>query len=201
MNPIDSFGRQVPCCICGQFIDTSGVSPGSSFACPHCGAPLVLGPAPAAADSPAPAIPWGKILLGVVGLGVLAAAAKSVLTDSPEEALEKAQWRRLATREEWDRAVLDHAGPAVYELAIAGSRGGRLTTKYVGETGDADRRMAEYGRHGSHLREVIGEVLSEGWVLHYRLVRLPSKEAAVQFEAVMLEKYNYPWNRRPGRRG
>ncbi len=103
-------------------------------------------------------------------------------------------FRPLATLHDWSSDSLDHDGPAVYELAIAGPRGGGLRTVYLGETGNERRRLAAYGRDGSHLGEIIAWHMRQGWHLHYRAVALPSKEAARTLQNRLLARFDYDWN-------
>jgi hypothetical protein len=109
-------------------------------------------------------------------------------------------FRLLATRREWFDDLLDHDGPATYELAIAGPRGGDLTLVYAGETKDEERRMSEYGRDGSHLAALIDWHLREGWHLYYRACAMPTKATACALQDRLLARYRYEWNRRLGDR-
>ncbi len=43
-------------------------------------------------------------------------------------------WRKIADRRSWYDDTLDWDGPACYELAIGGPRGGNLKIVYLGET-------------------------------------------------------------------
>lgn len=104
------------------------------------------------------------------------------------------EWRLLMSRDEWFSAVLDHDGPACYELGTGGPRGGDIQIHYVGETCNEKSRMACYGRNGSHLAEIIDDHLKRGWHIWYRAVALPSKEAAVAMQNNLLSRYRYDWN-------
>jgi len=61
-------------------------------------------------------------------------------------------WRKVADKKSWYDDQLDWDGPACYELAIGGDRGGNIKIVYVGETGNERRRVIAYASHGSHLR-------------------------------------------------
>lgn len=103
-------------------------------------------------------------------------------------------WRLLADKKEWHSATFDHDGPACYELAIAGPRGGNLKEVYVGHTVNEKKRLSRYGRDGSHLAEIIQSHLRNGWCLYYRARAKGSKIEAEVMERRMLSKYDYDWN-------
>src|SRR5206468_2569695 len=103
-------------------------------------------------------------------------------------------WRKIADRQGWYGDSLDWDGPACYELATAGPRGGDLRIVYVGETSNERRRMVAYAAHGSHLSKIINSHLRDGWHLHYRAQTLTSKKAAVQMQNNLLAGWVYDWN-------
>ena len=103
-------------------------------------------------------------------------------------------WRKIATRRDWFDDELDWDGPACYELALVGPRGGGLRVVYVGETSNEKRRVATYARHGSHLSEIINSHLRDGWHLHYRACAGRSKSAAVAMQNNLLARWEYDWN-------
>ena len=103
-------------------------------------------------------------------------------------------FRKLAAAGIWFEDAIRIDGPCVYELAIAGPRGGGLVIVYVGETGDACQRLSAYGNHGSHLRRAINRALRAGMILLVRARAMPSKQAAVAIEKEMLARHEYPWN-------
>jgi hypothetical protein len=90
--------------------------------------------------------------------------------------------------------VLDWDGPACYELAIGGPRGGRLRIVYVGETSNEKHRVAAYAQHGSHLSQIIHQHLRDGWHLFYRARATRSKRAAVEVQNNLLDQWDYGWN-------
>jgi hypothetical protein len=100
----------------------------------------------------------------------------------------------IATPQEWFPEALDWDGPACYELAIAGPRGGDLRIVYVGETVNEEQRVAAYARSGSHLAPIIASHLRKGWLLYYRAQAMPSKAAAKQTQDSLLAQYDYDWN-------
>ena len=102
--------------------------------------------------------------------------------------------RAIAFRSDWSSATLDYDGPCCYLLGTGGIRGGRIRWHYIGETSNAQRRMAQYASHGSHLAKVIDWHLKQGWVLYYRAWAMPSKQAAVRMQNRMLAKYRFDWN-------
>lgn len=104
------------------------------------------------------------------------------------------QWREIADRNHWYSDMLDWDGPACYELAIGGPRGGNLEIVYVGETVNEKRRVAGYASHGSHLARIIASHLRDGWHLFYRAQAKGSKEKAVRMQNYLLGKYDYDWN-------
>jgi hypothetical protein len=103
-------------------------------------------------------------------------------------------WRMIASRRDWFDDALDWDGPACYELALGGPRGGGLHIVYVGETLNEKRRVAAYARHGSHLSEIIDRHLRDGWHLHYRARAVSSKRAAVAMQDNLLARWEYDWN-------
>jgi len=102
--------------------------------------------------------------------------------------------RKLCERAYWFNEQFDYDGPACYELAIAGPRGGGQRIVYVGETGNERARLSCYARHGSHLSEIIDLHLKHGWSLYYRAYAVNSKEAAKQMQDGRLRTFFYPWN-------
>ena len=107
------------------------------------------------------------------------------------------QWtkpRLLAWKGHWDREGVDYDGPACYELATGGPRGGSLQPHYVGHTKNAKSRMSCYGRDGSHLSEIINDHINRGWWIYYRLRAFSTKEAAEKMERSMLKNWEYDWN-------
>lgn len=105
-------------------------------------------------------------------------------------------WRKIADRYGWFSDLLDWDGPACYELAIAGPRGGKRIIVYVGETSNEKRRMAAYAQHGSHLSEIIHSHLNRGWHLWYRARMARSKGEAVWMQDNLLSRWDYDWNRK-----
>jgi hypothetical protein len=103
-------------------------------------------------------------------------------------------WRKIADRSQWYPEQLDWEGPACYELAIAGPRGGDLRIVYVGETSNERQRAVAYASHGSHLSEIIHAHLRRGWHLFYRAWGASSKAAAVRMQDNLLMKWDYDWN-------
>lgn len=69
------------------------------------------------------------------------------------------RWRKIADRKYSYPVKSYWNGPACYELAIAGPRGGRLKIVYVGETNNLVGRMEEYADRGSHLNKIINKNL------------------------------------------
>lgn len=104
------------------------------------------------------------------------------------------EWRMLMSKKEWFSEVLDHNGPACYELGTGGPRGGSIQIHYVGETCNEKSRMSCYGRSGSHLAEIIDDHLKRGWHIWYRAIALPTKAAAVTMQNNQLGKHRYDWN-------
>lgn len=103
-------------------------------------------------------------------------------------------WRKIADNQGWYGDELDWDGPACYELAIAGPRGGNLRPVYIGETGNERRRVVAYASHGSHLAEIIDDHLRRGWTIWYRAQGLKSKVAAVAMQNKLLQRFEYDWN-------
>ena len=105
------------------------------------------------------------------------------------------QPRLLAYQSEWFDLSLDNDGPACYELGTGGPRRGNLQWHYVGETSNECKRMACYGRDGSHLSRIIRWHLKEGWRLYYRAWACRSKKEAKKLQDNLLAKNEYDWNR------
>ncbi len=103
-------------------------------------------------------------------------------------------WRYIAAHGVWYSDALDWDGPACYELAIAGRRGGNLRIVYVGETTNEYKRVATYARSGSHLSKIIRDHLRDGWHLWYRARAAKSKAHAVEMQDNLLLRYDYDWN-------
>lgn len=103
-------------------------------------------------------------------------------------------WRPIAVGNSWSSTLLDWDGPACYELALAGPRGGSLRPVYVGETSNERKRLAAYAAHGSHLSVEISHSLRQGWTLCYRARALRSKAAAVAAQDALLDRFDYDWN-------
>jgi hypothetical protein len=103
-------------------------------------------------------------------------------------------WRKIADRRYWYDESLDWDGPACYELAIAGPRGGEIIIVYVGETGNERKRVVAYASHGSHLSEIIHDHLKDGWHLFYRAQTKSTKAEAVRMQNNLLAGYDYDWN-------
>ena len=103
-------------------------------------------------------------------------------------------WRKIADRDEWFSDELDHDGPACYELAIGGPRGGDIRPVYVGETGNERKRVVAYASHGSHLSKIIARHLKDGWCLYYRAQAKPTKKAAKVMQDRLLAEFDYDWN-------
>lgn len=104
------------------------------------------------------------------------------------------QWRRIADSGGWYGEELDWDGPACYELAIAGPRGGDVRPVYVGETSNERKRVVAYASHGSHLSAIIDDHLRDGWTLWYRAQACDTKAAAVTKQNTLLERFEYDWN-------
>lgn len=104
------------------------------------------------------------------------------------------RWRKIAYRNHWFDETLDWDGPACYELAIGGPRGGGLKIVYVGETISESKRIIAYASHGSHLAEIIERHLKQGWHLFYRAQTKNSKQEAVHMQNNLLAKFDYDWN-------
>ena len=104
------------------------------------------------------------------------------------------RWRKIADRKHWYNDTFDYEGPACYELAIGGPRGGNMRIVYVGETGNEKRRISAYARHGSHLSEIIDWHLKKGWCLFYHAQAKKTKAAAKKMQNRLLAKYDYDWN-------
>ena len=104
------------------------------------------------------------------------------------------QWRKIADSRQWYGEELDWDGPACYELAVGGSRGGDLRIVYVGETVNERKRVIAYASHGSHLSRIIAWHLKEGWHLFYRSQIKESKEDAVRMQNRLLKESDYDWN-------
>ena len=103
-------------------------------------------------------------------------------------------WRRIADRSTWYPELLDWDGPACYELAIGGARGGNRQIVYVGETLNERKRIVAYARDGSHLSEIIHDHLVRGWCLFYRARAASSKQDAVRMQDSLLLRWDYDWN-------
>lgn len=104
------------------------------------------------------------------------------------------QWRKIADRNSWFDDTLDWDGPACYELAIGGPRGGNLKIVYVGETINESKRVIAYASHGSHLADTIRWHLNRGWHLFYRAQTKNSKQEAVRMQNNLLTEFDYDWN-------
>ena len=104
------------------------------------------------------------------------------------------RWRKIADRRHWFPEALDWNGPACYELALAGPRGGDLRIVYVGETVNEHSRVVAYASRGSHLAEIIASHLRRGWCLFYRAQAKVSKAEAVRMQNSLLADYDYDWN-------
>jgi hypothetical protein len=105
-------------------------------------------------------------------------------------------WKMLAQGRDWFDDDLDHEGPAIYELALGGSRGGIHHIVYVGETKNLCARMTAYGQHGSHLEKEIRVHLHRGFTIYFRARTCTSKRAAVALENQYLARFDYDWNLR-----
>ncbi len=103
-------------------------------------------------------------------------------------------WRKIADYGNWYDELLDWDGPAVYELAIGGPRGGDLEIGYVGETSNEKQRIVAYASHGSHLSKIIDSHLKDDRHLYYRAQAKKSKEEAVLMQNRLLSGYDYAWN-------
>ena len=104
------------------------------------------------------------------------------------------KWRKIADEKNWYPKELDWDGPACYELAIGGPRGGKLQIKYVGETSNEKKRVSAYAKHGSHLSQIIQDHLAQGWHLFYRAQTTNSKEEAIRRQDSLLADFDYDWN-------
>jgi hypothetical protein len=103
-------------------------------------------------------------------------------------------WRKIAEKGTWCDDELDYDGPACYELAVGGPRGGDIRPVYVGETVNERTRVIAYASHGSHLAQIIRSHLRDGWSLYYRAQARPSKKAAKAMQDRLLEQFAYDWN-------
>jgi hypothetical protein len=104
-------------------------------------------------------------------------------------------WKLLAKEGEWfDDDFDNYNGPACYELAVAGPRGGDLEIMYVGETAHEKDRIRQYAQNGSHLSTEIARELRKGWALFYRAQAKTSKQAAKSMQDRLLVDFEYPWN-------
>ena len=103
-------------------------------------------------------------------------------------------WTLLADKKCWYVDEWPYDGPSCYELGTAGPQGGDIQPHYVGETSNEKRRMAAYGRNGSHLAEVIDDHLRRGWFLWYRGRAFDTKKAAKAMQDRMLGRHVYDWN-------
>ena len=104
------------------------------------------------------------------------------------------RWRKIADRKYWYSESLDWDGPACYELAIGGPRGGGKIIVYVGETINEKKRIIGYASHGSHLSEIIEKHLKNGWHLFYRAQIKTTKKQAGLLQNNLLANYEYDWN-------
>ena len=104
------------------------------------------------------------------------------------------KWRKIADRKEWYGDELDWTGPACYQLAIAGPRGGDLRIVYVGETKNEATRVIAYATHGSHLSVIIESHPRKGWILWYRATATRTKAEAVAMQNRLLDRFDYDWN-------
>jgi len=103
-------------------------------------------------------------------------------------------WRRIAEGHDYFVDWIDNDGPCVYELGTGGPRRGDIQPHYVGETACESRRIMDYAKHGSHLREIIDWHLRKGWSLYYRAVACKTKRDAKRLQDSLLSKYRYDWN-------
>ena len=103
-------------------------------------------------------------------------------------------WRKIADQYEWFDDELDWNGPACYELAIAGPRGGDRRPVYVGETINERQRVIAYASHGSHLSHIVNQHLRDGWTLWYRAQAMDSKAQAKALQDRLLSRFDYDWN-------
>ena len=104
------------------------------------------------------------------------------------------RWRKLAEGKRWFDDSFDYDGPACYELATSGPRGGDMEIHYVGETKNERLRMESYGRNGSHLSKIIRARLRRGWTLYYRAWRYSRKAEAKKMQDRRLQQFEYDWN-------
>jgi len=104
------------------------------------------------------------------------------------------QWRKIADRRHWYDDALDWDGPACYELAIGGPRGGNIRIVYVGETVNETKRVIAYASHGSHLAKIVEWHLKQGWHLFYRAQIKNSKSEAIRTQNNLLAEFDYDWN-------
>ncbi|KAJ4708611.1 protein EFFECTOR OF TRANSCRIPTION 2-like [Melia azedarach] len=104
------------------------------------------------------------------------------------------------------------SGPGLYELGIAVSHTdlGRKADKidscglfvvYLGQADNVRARLQCYGRSGAHLNNpndgpgCFDDIFSRGYSIVYRLAPLKNKEAALETEKKLLNKYDYAWNK------
>lgn len=88
--------------------------------------------------------------------------------------------------------------PGVYEFAVSTNATSRKSKVYVGQTCDLKRRLGgDYRGDGSHLRALFDEALqTHGFTVWVRFVYTPTADAAKDWEARFLRKYDYAWNAR-----
>lgn len=104
------------------------------------------------------------------------------------------RWTKIAEGQHWFDDELDYDGPVIYELSLAGPRGGNREIMYVGKATSEKRRIRSYASNGSHLRKEVNDGLRDGWCLFYRAMACVSADAARERELRMLRKFDYPWN-------
>jgi hypothetical protein len=104
------------------------------------------------------------------------------------------EWRLLAKKGKWYDDTFDYDGPSCYELGTGYQDGSGIQIHYVGETSNEETRMGCYGKHGSHLSEIIDDHLNRGWCLFYRGRSHGSKPDALAMQNSLLASYKYDWN-------
>lgn len=108
------------------------------------------------------------------------------------------EWRKIAEGKLWSPEVIDHCGPACYELGIGGPRSRKtIMPIYVGETDNEKRRVTYHARLGGHIGRELSDALRKGFSLYYRAQALPTKSAAKRMQDRLLagaSKDDYPLN-------
>lgn len=138
-------------------------------------------------------------------------------SDHPSNEADWTYWRvlaeRLAERNVWlrpadlDSHLLDapprlvrelaYTGPACFELGVGYLSNKIREIKYIGETGNLNRRLNTLADDRSNLGEVIHDYLKRNYTLLWRAILLRSRSEARAMQRLMLKKYDYEWNIHP----